>query len=66
LNVGLNFTKGNNYHKKMLQYALIFSFIVDLLFITHTIINIFITTIVENKSLKSIIFIQKINFFTRV
>jgi len=66
LNVGLNFTNGNNYPKKMLQYALFFSLLIDLLYITHTIINIFITTIVENKSLKSIIFIQKINFFTRV
>jgi hypothetical protein len=59
LNVGLNFTNGNNYPKKMLQHALSFSLLIDLLYITHTIINIFIRTTIENKSLKSILFIQK-------
>jgi len=59
LNVGLNFTNGNNYPKKMLQYALFFSLLIDLLFITHIIINIFITTIDENKSLKPVLIYSK-------
>jgi hypothetical protein len=43
----------------MLQYALTFSLLIDLLFITHIIINIFITTIVENKSLKPVLIYSK-------